>query len=175
MSKCGLCGREMRDGEMKYNSFGLLPPAVRVCSGCVEDLKSLYFGAPKLNENDYRAECGRIRSKYNNAAADAAIAQADTLRTAGTVSGGGGIGGVYSNPGSSMITLAKTIFYIISVLAILAGVALGNISYEFNIVLFLVTAVGGVLLAYLTGLFLAAFGHLVSDVKFIRSLLSTRK
>ena len=175
MSKCGLCGREMSGGETTYSSFGLLPSTTKVCSGCMEELKSLYFGASKMDENDYQAECTRIRSKYNNAAADAAIAQADTLRTSGTVSGGGNVGGVYSNPGNSMITLAKTIFYIISVLGILAGIALGNISYEFNIVLFLVTAVGGVLVAYLTGLFLAAFGHLVSDVKFIRSMLSTRK
>lgn len=175
MSKCGLCGKEFATGEQAFSTFGLMPPTVKVCACCLENLKPLYFSAPKMSENEYQVLRKSFKEKYNNPSAEAVLLETDQRRNSGSSSPSGQIiGGVYSNPGSSMITIAKTVFYIISVLSILAGIALGNITYEFNFILFLVTAVSGVLIAYLTGLALAAFGHLVYDVKYIRGILSSR-
>ena len=33
MSKCGLCGKELGEGE-RFGSFGLMPPSVNVCGDC---------------------------------------------------------------------------------------------------------------------------------------------
>ena len=169
MSKCGLCGREMSEGELSYNTFGLLSPESKFCPDCFEDVKRLRSKAPKMDDGEYQSVRSRFKGKYNNAAADTILTQIDATRTSISV------GGIYDNPGRTMITLAKAIFFIISAISLVLAIVLANFSYDFNFLLFLVTVLVGVLVAYLTGLFLAAFGHLVSDVKFIRSLLSTRK
>ncbi len=175
MSKCGLCGREMSGGELSYNTFGLLSPESKFCPDCFEDVKRLRSKAPKMDDGEYQSVRSRFKGKYNNAAADTILTQIDATRTSASESELISVGGIYDNPGRTMITLAKAIFFIISAISLVLAIVLANFSYDFNFLLFLVTVLVGVLVAYLTGLFLAAFGHLVSDVKFIRSLLSTRK
>lgn len=174
MSKCGLCGRQVGEKEDMFGSFGLLPPSVKVCSGCIEDLKTMYFGAPKMSENDYQAECKRFREKYANASAEAVLTEVNGLRN-GTSSSGSGSEELYSNAGGTMITLAKVIFAVFSIISIIVGIAVGSASYDFQFLPFLLISVVGVLVAYLAGLGFAAFGHLVCDVKYIKDELSKKK
>ena len=174
MSKCGLCGKEILQGENEYGSFGLMPPSVKVCSGCIEDLKTMYFGAPKMSENDYQAVCKRFREKYANASAEAVLTEVNGLRN-GTSSSGYGSEELYSNAGGTMIKLAKLIFAVFSIISVISGIVVGSASYDFNFMLFLLISAVGVLVAYLAGLGFAAFGHLVCDVKYIRNELSKKK
>lgn len=173
MSKCGLCGKELGKGK-GFGSYGILPPSVKVCSDCFEDLKTLYNGAPKMSENDYQAECKRFREKYANASAETVLTEATGLRN-GTSSSGSGSEELYSNAGGTMITLAKVIFAVFSIISVISGLVVGSASYDFNFMLFLLISVVGVLVAYLAGLGFAAFGHLVCDVKYIKDELSKKK
>lgn len=168
MSKCGLCGKELGKDE-GFGSYGILPPSVKVCSDCFEDLKTLYNGASEMSENDYQAECKRFREKYANASGEAVLTEVNGLRN-GTSSSG-----LYGNAGGTMITLAKVIFAVFSIISVIVGIAVGSASYNFNFLLFLLISVVGVLVAYLAGLGFAAFGHLVCDVKYIRNELSKKK
>ena len=74
-----------------------------------------------------------------------------------------------------MITLAKVIFVVYSIISIIVGIKVGSASYDFQFLPFLLISVVGVLVAYLAGLGFAAFGHLVCDVKYIKDELSKKK
>lgn len=169
MSKCGLCGRQVGEKEDMFGNFGLLPPSDKVCGDCVEDLRTLYYSASEMSENDYQTECKRFREKYANASAEAVLTEVNGLRN-GTSSSG-----LYSNAGGTMITLAKVIFAVFSIISIIVGIAVGSASYDFQFLPFLLISVVGVLVAYLAGLGFAAFGHLVCDVKYIKDELSKKK
>ena len=166
MSKCGLCGKELGEGE-RFGSFGLMPPSVNVCGDCCEELKSLYFSAQKADRTNYWATRKSFKEKYG-VKADSILSKSDALPI-------GSGSGLYSNAGGAMITLAKVIFVVYSIISIIVGIKVGSASYEFQFFPFLLISVVGVLVAYLAGLGLAAFGHLVCDVKYIKDELSKKK
>lgn len=166
MSKCGLCGKELGEGE-GFGSFGLMPPSVNVCGDCCEELKSLYFSAQKADRTNYWATRKSFKEKYG-VKADSILSKSDALPI-------GSGSGLYSNAGGAMITLAKVIFVVYSIISIIVGIKVGSASYEFQFLPFLLISVVGVLVAYLAGLGFAAFGHLVCDVKYIKDELSKKK
>ena len=166
MSKCGLCGKELGEGE-RFGSFGLMPPSVNVCGDCCEELKSLYFSAQKADRTNYWATRKSFKEKYG-VKADSILSKSDALPI-------GSGSGLYSNAGGTMITLAKVIFAVFSIISIIVGIKVGSASYEFQFFPFLLISVVGVLVAYLAGLGFAAFGHLVCDVKYIKDELSKKK
>lgn len=166
MSKCGLCGKELGEGEV-FGSFGLMPPSVNVCGDCCEELKSLYFSAQKADRTNYWATRKSFKEKYG-VKADSILSKSDALPI-------GSGSGLYSNAGGTMITLAKVIFVVYSIISIIVGIKVGSASYEFQFFPFLLISVVGVLVAYLAGLGFAAFGHLVCDVKYIKDELSKKK
>ena len=166
MSKCGLCGKELGEGE-RFGSFGLMPPSVNVCGDCCEELKSLYFSAQKADRTNYWATRKSFKEKYG-VKADSILSKSDALPI-------GSGSGLYSNAGGAMITLAKVIFVVYSIISIIVGIKVGSASYEFQFLPFLLISVVGVLVSYLAGLGFAAFGHLVCDVKYIKDELSKKK
>ena len=166
MSKCGLCGKELGEGE-RFGSFGLMPPSVNVCGDCCEELKSLYFSAQKADRTNYWATRKSFKEKYG-VKADSILSKSDALPI-------GSGSGLYSNAGGAMITLAKVIFVVYSIISIIVGIKVGSASYEFQFFPFLLISVVGVLVAYLAGLGFAAFGHLVCDVKYIKDELSKKQ
>ena len=166
MSKCGLCGKELGEGE-RFGSFGLMPPSVNVCGDCCEELKSLYFSAQKADRTNYWATRKSFKEKYG-VKADSILSKSDALPI-------GSGSGLYSNAGGAMIALAKVIFVVYSIISIIVGIKVGSASYEFQFFPFLLISVVGVLVAYLAGLGFAAFGHLVCDVKYIKDELSKKK
>ena len=166
MSKCGLCGKELGEGE-RFGSFGLMPPSVNVCGDCCEELKSLYFSAQKADRTNYWATRKSFKEKYG-VKADSILSKSDALPI-------GSGSGLYSNAGGTMITLAKVIFAVFSIISIIVGIKVGSASYEFQFFPLLLISVVGVLVAYLAGLGLAAFGHPVCDVKYIKDELSKKK
>lgn len=169
MSKCGLCGKELGEGE-GFGSFGLMPPSDKVCGDCRNELESLYFGAQKADRTNYWATRKSFKEKYGDKA-DSILSKSDALPL-----GGGSIGSdLYSNAGDTMITLAKVIFAVFSIISVIVGIAVGSASYDFQFLPFLLISVVGVLVAYLAGLGFAAFGHLVCDVKYIKDELSKKK
>lgn len=177
MSKCGLCGRQVGEKEDMFGNFGLLPPSDKVCGDCNDDLQALYFGAQKADRTDYWAARKSFKEKYGDKA-DSILSKTDALpQGAVPVSNytGSTADGLYSNAGGTMITLAKVIFAVFSIISIIVGIAVGSASYDFNFMLFLLISVVGVLVAYLAGLGFAAFGHLVCDVKYIKDVLSKKK
>lgn len=165
MSKCGLCGKELGEGE-RFGSFGLMPPSVNVCGDCCEELKSLYFSAQKADRTNYWATRKSFKEKYG-VKADSILSKSDALPI-------GSGSGLYSNAGVAMITLAKVIFVVYSIISIIVGIKVGSASYDFQFLPFLLISVVGVLVAYLAGLGFAAFGHLVCDVKYIKDELSKK-
>ena len=166
MSKCGLCGKELGEGE-RFGSFGLMPPSVNVCGDCCEELKSLYFSAQKADRTNYWATRKSFKEKYG-VKADSILSKSDALPI-------GSGSGLYSNAGGAMITLAKVIFAVYSIISIIVGITVGSASHDFKFLPFLLISVVGVLVAYLAGLGFAAFGHLVCDVKYIKDELSKKK
>ena len=166
MSKCGLCGKELGEGE-RFGSFGLMPPSVNVCGDCCEELKSLYFSAQKADRTNYWATRKSFKEKYG-VKADSILSKSDALPI-------GSGSGLDSNAGGAMIALAKVIFVVYSIISIIVGIKVGSASYEFQFFPFLLISVVGVLVAYLAGLGFAAFGHLVCDVKYIKDELSKKK
>ena len=176
MSKCGLCGKELGEGE-RFGSFGLMPPSVNVCGDCCEELKSLYFSAQKADRTNYWATRKSFKEKYGDKA-DSILSKSDALPQSAVPASNytGSIdSGLYSNAGGTMITLAKVIFVVYSIISIIVGIKVGSASYEFQFLPFLLISVVGVLVAYLAGLGFAAFGHLVCDVKYIKDELSKKK
>ena len=176
MSKCGLCGKELGEGE-RFGSFGLMPPSVNVCGDCCEELKSLYFSAQKADRTNYWATRKSFKEKYGDKA-DSILSKSDALPQSAVPASNytGSIdSGLYSNAGGTMITLAKVIFVVYSIISIIVGIKVGSASYEFQFFPFLLISVVGVLVAYLAGLGFAAFGHLVCDVKYIKDELSKKK
>ena len=176
MSKCGLCGKELGEGE-RFGSFGLMPPSVNVCGDCCEELKSLYFSAQKADRTNYWATRKSFKEKYGDKA-DSILSKSDALPQSAVPASNytGSIdSGLYSNAGGAMITLAKVIFVVYSIISIIVGIKVGSASYEFQFLPFLLISVVGVLVAYLAGLGFAAFGHLVCDVKYIKDELSKKK
>ena len=166
MSKCGLCGKELGEGE-RFGSFGLMPPSVNVCGDCCEELKSLYFSAQKADRTNYWATRKSFKEKYG-VKADSILSKSDALPI-------GSGSGLYSNAGGAMITLAKVIFVVYSIISIIVGIKVGSASYEFQFFPFLLISVVGVLVAYLAGLGFAAFDHLVCDGTYIKDELSKKK
>ena len=176
MSKCGLCGKELGEGEV-FGSFGLMPPSVNVCGDCCEELKSLYFSAQKADRTNYWATRKSFKEKYG-VKADSILSKSDALPQSAVPASNytGSIdSGLYSNAGGTMIMLAKVIFAVFSIISIIVGIKVGSASYEFQFFPFLLISVVGVLVAYLAGLGFAAFGHLVCDVKYIKDELSKKK
>ena len=176
MSKCGLCGKELGEGE-RFGSFGLMPPSVNVCGDCCEELKSLYFSAQKADRTNYWATRKSFKEKYG-VKADSILSKSDALPQSAVPASNytGSIdSGLYSNAGGTMITLAKVIFAVFSIISIIVGIAVGSASYDFQFLPFLLISVVGVLVAYLAGLGFAAFGHLVCDVKYIKDELSKKQ
>ncbi len=167
MSKCGLCGRQVGEKEDMFGSFGLLPYSESVCSSCHDELESLYFGAQKADRTNYWATRKSFKEKYG-VKADSILSKSDALPI-------GSGSGLYSNAGGAMITLAKVIFVVYSIISIIVGIKVGSASHDFQFLPFLLISVVGVLVAYLAGLGFAAFGHLVCDVKYIKDELSKKK
>lgn len=162
MSKCGLCGKELGEGE-GFGNCGLLPYSESVCRSCHDELESLYFGAQKADRTNYWAARKSFKEKYGDKA-DSILSKSDRIGS-----------DLYSNAGGTMITLAKVIFAVFSIISIIVGIAVGSASYDFQFLPFLLISVVGVLVAYLAGLGFAAFGHLVCDVKYIKDELSKKK
>ena len=173
MSKCGLCGKELGEGE-GFGSFGLMPPSVNVCGDCNDDLQALYFSDP--DSEDYRVARKRFVEKHGSRA-NAILSKTDPIPSGNSPESvsAASRSGLYSNAGGAMITLAKVIFVVYSIISIIVGIKVGSASYEFQFFPFLLISVVGVLVAYLAGLGLAAFGHLVCDVKYIKDELSKKK
>ena len=173
MSKCGLCGKELGEGE-EFGSFGLMPPSVNVCGDCNDDLQALYFSDP--DSEDYRVARKRFVEKHGSRA-NAILSKTDPIPSGNSPESvsAASRSGLYSNAGGAMITLAKVIFVVYSIISIIVGIAVGSASYDFQFLPFLLISVVGVLVAYLAGLGLAAFGHLVCDVKYIKDELSKKK
>ena len=177
MSKCGLRGRQVGEKEDMFGSFGLLPYSESVCSSCHDELESLYFGAQKADRTNYWATRKSFKEKYGDKA-DSILSKSDALPQSAVPASNytGSIdSGLYSNAGGTMITLAKVIFAVFSIISIIVGIAVGSASYDFQFLPFLLISVVGVLVAYLAGLGFAAFGHLVCDVKYIKDELSKKK
>ena len=172
MSKCGLCGKELGEGE-GFGSFGLMPPSVNVCGDCNDDLQALYFSDP--DSEDYRVARKRFVEKHGSRA-NAILSKTDPIPSGNSPESvsAASRSGLYSNAGGAMITLAKVIFVVYSIISIIVGIAVGSASYDFQFLPFLLISVVGVLVAYLAGLGLAAFGHLVCDVKYIKDELSKK-
>ena len=173
MSKCGLCGKELGEGE-GFGSFGLMPPSVNVCGDCNDDLQALYFSDP--DSEDYRVARKRFVEKHGSRA-NAILSKTDPIPSGNSPESvsAASRSGLYSNAGGAMITLAKVIFVVYSIISIIVGIKVGSASYEFQFFPFLLISVVGVLVAYLAGLGFAAFGHLVCDVKYIKDELSKKK
>lgn len=163
MSKCGLCGKELGEKEDMFGNCGLLPYSESVCSSCHDELELLYFSAQKADRTNYWAARKSFKEKYGDKA-DSILSKSDSIGS-----------GLYSNAGGTMITLAKVIFAVFSIISIIVGIAVGSASYDFQFLPFLLISVVGVLVAYLAGLGFAAFGHLVCDVKYIKDELSKKK
>lgn len=177
MSKCGLCGRQVGEKEDMFGNFGLLPPSDKVCGDCHDELESLYFGTQKADRTNYWATRKSFKEKYGDKA-DSILSKSDALPQSAVPASNytGSIdSGLYSNAGGTMITLAKVIFAVFSIISIIVGIAVGSASYDFQFLPFLLISVVGVLVAYLAGLGFAAFGHLVCDVKYIKDELSKKK
>ena len=173
MSKCGLCGKELGEGE-GFGSFGLMPPSVNVCGDCNDDLQALYFSDP--DSEDYRVARKRFVEKHGSRA-NAILSKTDPIPSGNSPESvsAASRSGLYSNAGGTMIMLAKVIFAVFSIISIIVGIAVGSASHEFQFFPFLLISVVGVLVAYLAGLGFAAFGHLVCDVKYIKDELSKKK
>ena len=173
MSKCGLCGKELGEGE-GFGSFGLMPPSVNVCGDCNDDLQALYFRDP--DSEDYRVARKRFVEKHGSRA-NAILSKTDPIPSGNSPESvsAASRSGLYSNAGGTMIMLAKVIFAVFSIISIIVGIKVGSASYEFQFFPFLLISVVGVLVAYLAGLGFAAFGHLVCDVKYIKDELSKKK
>ena len=173
MSKCGLCGKELGEGE-EFGSFGLMPPSVNVCGDCNDDLQVLYFSDP--DSEDYRVARKRFVEKHGSRA-NAILSKTDPIPSGNSPESvsAASRSGLYSNAGGTMIMLAKVIFAVFSIISIIVGITVGSASYEFQFLPFLLISVVGVLVAYLAGLGFAAFGHLVCDVKYIKDELSKKK
>ena len=173
MSKCGLCGKELGEGE-GFGSFGLMPPSVNVCGDCNDDLQALYFSDP--DSEDYRVARKRFVEKHGSRA-NTILSKTDPIPSGNSPESvsAASRSGLYSNAGGTMITLAKVIFAVYSIISIIVGIAVGSASHDFQFLPFLLISVVGVLVAYLAGLGFAAFGHLVCDVKYIKDELSKKK
>ena len=173
MSKCGLCGKELGEGE-GFGSFGLMPPSVNVCGDCNDDLQALYFSDP--DSEDYRVARKRFVEKHGSRA-NTILSKTDPIPSGNSPESvsAASRSGLYSNAGGTMIMLAKVIFAVFSIISIIVGIAVGSASYDFQFLPFLLISVVGVLVAYLAGLGFAAFGHLVCDVKYIKDELSKKK
>ena len=173
MSKCGLCWKELGEGE-GFGSFGLMPPSVNVCGDCNDDLQALYFSDP--DSEDYRVARKRFVEKHGSRA-NAILSKTDPIPSGNSPESvsAASRSGLYSNAGGTMIMLAKVIFAVFSIISIIVGITVGSASYDFQFLPFLLISVVGVLVAYLAGLGFAAFGHLVCDVKYIKDELSKKK
>ena len=173
MSKCGLCGKELGEGE-RFGSFGLMPPSVNVCGDCNDDLQALYFSDP--DSEDYRVARKRFVEKHGSRA-NAILSKTDPIPSGNSPESvsAASRSGLYSNAGGTMIMLAKVIFAVFSIISIIVGITVGSASYDLQFLPFLLISVVGVLVAYLAGLGFAAFGHLVCDVKYIKDELSKKK
>lgn len=173
MSKCGLCGKELGEGE-RFGSFGLMPPSVNVCGDCNDDLQALYFSDP--DSEDYRVARKRFVEKHGSRA-NAILSKTDPIPSGNSPESvsAASRSGLYSNAGGTMITLAKVIFAVFSIISIIVGIKVGSASHDFQFLPFLLISVVGVLVAYLAVLGFAAFGHLVCDVKYIKDELSKKK
>ena len=173
MSKCGLCGKELGEGEV-FGSFGLMPPSVNVCGDCNDDLQALYFSDP--DSEDYRVARKRFVEKHGSRA-NTILSKTDPIPSGNSPESvsAASRSGLYSNAGGTMIMLAKVIFAVFSIISIIVGIAVGSASHDFKFLPFLLISVVGVLVAYLAGLGFAAFGHLVCDVKYIKDELSKKQ
>ena len=173
MSKCGPCGKELGEGE-GFGSFGLMPPSVNVCGDCNDDLQALYFSDP--DSEDYRVARKRFVEKHGSRA-NTILSKTDPIPSGNSPESvsAASRSGLYSNAGGTMIMLAKVIFAVFSIISIIVGITVGSASHDFKFLPFLLISVVGVLVAYLAGLGLAAFGHLVCDVKYIKDELSKKK
>lgn len=173
MSKCGLCGKELGEGEV-FGSFGLMPPSVNVCGDCNDDLQALYFSDP--DSEDYRVARKRFVEKHGSRA-NTILSKTDPIPSGNSPESvsAASRSGLYSNAGGAMIMLAKVIFAVFSIISIIVGIKVGSASHDFKFLPFLLISVVGVLVAYLAGLGFAAFGHLVCDVKYIKDELSKKK
>lgn len=84
-------------------------------------------------------------------------------------------GGLYSNPGATLKGLATLIFILGMVASVILAFTFGYPSFlgyrEFNAGLFFGILIGGVILSYLSGLGLAAFGDLVLSANEIKRKL----
>lgn len=84
-------------------------------------------------------------------------------------------GGLYSNPGATLKGLATLIFILGIIASVILAFTFGYTRFwgyrEFNAGLFFVILIGGVILSYLSGLGLAAFGDLVLSANEIKRKL----
>lgn len=69
---------------------------------------------------------------------------------------------IFENAGAKIKKYAKTLFVIESIAAIIGGFAVIDGDFE-EFLTFILIAAGGILVAYLSSLFLAAFGDLVQS------------
>jgi len=73
---------------------------------------------------------------------------------------------MFNNPGKKIKTLAKVMFWLILIACVISAVAIGASPYYVDEEVILAIAgivVGGFLVAYLSGLWISAFGELVEN------------
>ena len=75
---------------------------------------------------------------------------------------------MFKRPGQSLMSLAKFIFWIIPIIAIIFGIAFAEVSRGVSVVLFVLA---GILIGYLSSICLYAFGSQVENTQKIAELL----
>lgn len=76
---------------------------------------------------------------------------------------------IFNNPGTTIKNVAKIMFFLETVGSVIAGIV--SASDEGDFIYFFAIAVGGVIIAYISNLFLVAFGELVEKATSIDSKL----
>ena len=190
MAKCLLCTKKIGNGEQSFGTFGISPTG-SLCESCFIDVKALY---DHVDDNSFNVESEKFLKKYDNSsvakryvdeflsigAKEAPQATAKPQMQHTSSSNDASFSGIFSNPGKTLLSMAKAFFWICSIIGLFVGIFLGNTTdifgyQDFNFVLFIIPLVIGIVVGYFGGLGLAAFGDLVVNVKDIKSTLYENK
>lgn len=149
------------DGSGWYKEIATDEFTALLQSGKIRHASGRYFATSSFDEAKAAAEGmgpAPIDAAYENPAP-----QPDRSFTTSS-------GGIYTNPGVTLKTIAKAVFIIGAVASLILAIVLGR-SVDFwtgestlNIGLFIGILLGGVLVSYLTGLGLAALGDIAKNL-----------
>ena len=106
--------------------------------------------------------------RTGEATAKADCSESEMLNDSGESRGASG-GGLYSNPGKTLKAIAVVMFILELIAAIIVAVLLSD-----NVLMAVIIIVGGAIVAYLSGLMLAAFGDLAMNVNAIKKKLCSK-